>query len=225
MAEASFAKTFLATLDSRPVKLSASHVEDARKYPAHPPVSPPLPNHQLLAHVPLTRRQLQYILPRMPKPMSKPTKLAPGQERSITVSLKSLRNPPLDIKLTSQPLDTSVLELKNSVYGQTRIPVEKIKVLHNKRPIQDSKILKEVIGETDTAVEFSIMVIGGAAAIPPEETVAAKTEEPTGAAAVDTDAFWSDLNGFLQQRLKDEPQAKELSSLFRSSWEASRSRP
>lgn len=157
--------------------------------------------------------------------MSKPTRLAPGQERSVTVSLKSLRNPPLDIKLTSQPLDTSILELKNAVFGQTRIPVEKIKVLHNKRPVQDSKILKEVLGDADTAAEFSVMIIGGAASIPPEETPAVKTEEPAATATIDTDAFWSDLEGFLQQRLKDEAQATQLSSLFRSSWEANRAKP
>lgn len=38
MAEASFAKTFLTTLDSRPIKLSADHVEDARNFPSRPPV-------------------------------------------------------------------------------------------------------------------------------------------------------------------------------------------
>lgn len=161
----------------------------------------------------------------MPKPMSKPKNVLPGQERSITVTLKSLRNPPLDVKFTSQPLATSILEIKNAVTTKTRIPVDKIKVLHNKRPIQDSKILKEVIAETDAAVEFTIMVIGGAAAIPPEQAPAPPAAEPTGEAAVDTDAFWQDLNGFLMQRLKDEAEAKELSGLFRSSWEASRSKP
>uniref|UniRef100_A0A0B7JYR8 Get5 N-terminal domain-containing protein n=1 Tax=Bionectria ochroleuca TaxID=29856 RepID=A0A0B7JYR8_BIOOC len=117
MAEASFASTFLTTLDARPIKLPADYVEDARKYPGRQP----------------------YILPRMPKPMSKPTNLAPGQERSVKVTLKSARNPPLDIKLTSQPLDTSILDLKGQVHAQTRAPVEKLKILHNKKPVPDSK--------------------------------------------------------------------------------------
>lgn len=169
--------------------------------------------------------QKQYILPRMPQAMSQPKSLAPGQERSITVTLKSLRNPPLDIKLTSQPLATSLLDIKNAVSSQTRIPVDKMKILYNKRPLTDSKILKEVVGETDKAVEFSVMVIGGAAAIPPEQPAATAPAEATGTAAVETDAFWADLKGYLMQRLKDQAAAEELSRLFKSSWESSKSAP
>lgn len=43
MAEAGFAKTYLTMLDSRPAKLSPDHVEDARKFPARPPVRLPFP--------------------------------------------------------------------------------------------------------------------------------------------------------------------------------------
>ena len=68
------------------------------------------------------------------------------------------------------------------------------------------------------------MVMGGAAAIPPEEAPAAPVEA-TGASALETDEFWTDLNGFLMQRLKDQAQAEELSKLFKSSWESSRSDP
>lgn len=158
----------------------------------------------------------------MAKPMSKPKNLAPGQERSVTVALKSLRNPPLDIKLTSQPLNTSLLDIKTKVSSQTRIPVDKMKILHNKRPLTDSKILKDVLGETDMSVEFSIMVIGGAAAI---ETSSPASRQPTGAAAAETDAFWADLKGFLMQRLNDQATAEEFSRLFRASWESHKSGP
>ena len=157
--------------------------------------------------------------------MSKPLKLAPGQERSVTVTLKSLRNPPLDIKLTSQPLNTSILDIKSNVSSQTRIPVAKMKVLHNKKPVPDSKVLKDLLGETDMAIEFSVMVLGGAAAILPEEPEQAPATEPKGAAALETEEFWSDLKGFLMQRLKDQAQAEELSTLFKSSWESNQSRP
>ncbi|KAI5466922.1 cell-cycle control medial ring component-domain-containing protein [Mariannaea sp. PMI_226] len=203
MAEVAFAKTFLASLNPRPIKLSADHVEDPKSFPARPP----------------------YILPRMAQPMSKPVKLAPGQERSITVTLKSLRNPPLDIKFTSQPLETSILDIKSKVQAQTRIPVEKTKLLLNRKPVPDSKILKDLLKETDMAIEFSVMVMGGAAAIPPEETEAAPEPEPTGATALETEKFWSDLNGFLAQRLKDQEQADTLSKLWKSSWESSQSSP
>ena len=165
----------------------------------------------------------QYILARMPQAMSRPVKLAPGQERSITVAVKSLRNPPLDVKLASQPLATSLLDIKNAVSSQTRIPVDKMKMLHNKRPLADSKILKDVVGDADMSVEFSVMVIGGTAAIPPAEPAAAPAPtEATGRAALATDAFWLDLKGFLMQRLRDQAAAEELSRVFKSSWESSK---
>lgn len=186
---------------------------------------------------------LQYILPRMPTPMSKPSsasKPLPGQEPSTTVTLRSLRNPPLEIKLASQPLTTSLLDIKNAVSARARIPADKIKILHNKRPVQDSKILREVIGADGGAavaanVEFSIMVIGGAAAVLPAEgqgqdekadgAAASAAAAGSGEAELETDSFWSDLNGFLQQRLKDEATAEELAKLFKSSWLSSRAKP
>ncbi|OAQ72899.1 ubiquitin supergroup [Pochonia chlamydosporia 170] len=202
MAEAAFATTFLSTLDSRPIKLSADHVEDAKSFPARPP----------------------YILPRMPTSMSKPKTLLPGQERSLTVTLKSLRNPPLDIKLTSQPLNTSILDIKTTVSEQTGIPIDKMKILHNKRPLTDSKILKDVASESDLRLEFSVMVIGGAAAIQPERKEEA-VAWASGLDALTTDAFWADLNGFLEQRLIDKVVAGELGQLFKTSWDSSRSGP
>jgi ubiquitin-like protein 4 len=160
----------------------------------------------------------------MPQAMSKPVTLAPGQERSVTVLIKSLRNPPLDIKLTSQPLATSLLDLKNTVSIQTRIPVGKMRLLHKKKPLPDSKILKDIVGESDISVEFSVMVIGGAAVpiVKDDEPMTDATASDTGAAQLETRAFWEDLEGFLLQRLKDEKAAEELSKLFRSSWEAKR---
>ncbi|UKZ86096.1 uncharacterized protein TrAFT101_001936 [Trichoderma asperellum] len=212
MAEVAFAKTFLTSLDSRPIKLSPDHIEDPKTFPPRPP----------------------YILPRMPTPMSKPSSLAraaPGQEPSISVSLKSLRNPPLDIALPALPLSTSVLDVKAAVQEQTRIPIDKMKLLLNKRPVVDSKVLKELrANESDRAIEFSVMVIGGAAAIPPpEETVedvpvsTAQADEATVEAELESEAFWADLKGFLQQRLKAQGKGEELANLFKSSWEASRS--
>ncbi|RDA93796.1 hypothetical protein CP533_6374 [Ophiocordyceps camponoti-saundersi (nom. inval.)] len=196
MAEASFARNFLSSLDSRPVKLSPDHVDDPKSYPARPP----------------------YILPRMPKQMSKPADLAPGQERSLTVVLKSLRNPPLDIKLTSQPLNTSLLDIKTQVSKQTRIPVDKMKILHNKRPLTDTKVLKDVAGEAENMVDFSVMVIGGAAAIPPEDSKSA-SDELAGAAVLQTNAFWEELRDFLMQRLNDQQTVDKVSRIFRASWD------
>lgn len=44
MTEVSFARAFLAALDSRPQKLSADHVEDPRTFPSGRPVVRPLPS-------------------------------------------------------------------------------------------------------------------------------------------------------------------------------------
>ncbi|EFQ30013.1 hypothetical protein CGRA01v4_01104 [Colletotrichum graminicola] len=204
MAEVVFARQFLATLESRPAKLSADHVEDPKNFPARPP----------------------YILPKMPKPMSKPTNLAPGQERSINVVIKSLRNPPLDIKLSSQSLNTSILDIKTAVEAQSRIPVDKVKLLYNKKPVSDSKVLKDLLTDDQSSLEFSVMVIGGAAAVKPEPApvgVGSGQQEYIGEAALDTPEFWNDLKGFLMQRLKHEQKAEELSAQWRSAWQAQKS--
>lgn len=177
--------------------------------------------------------------------MSKRVNLAPGQERSVTVHVKSLRNPPLDIKLTSQPLGTtSVLDIKNAVAEQASLLADKIKVLHKKKPVADSKVLKDLIGDGETTVEFSLMVMGGAAAASPDASSSSpaaaaatspKAEEASaadaapvaqglsGEAVLETDAFWTDLRGFLLQRLRDEKMTEELFGKFLSSWESSRS--
>src|SRR5271155_4950581 len=104
----------------------------------------------------------------MPRPMAKRQKLAPGQEQSLTISLKSIRNPPLDIILKSQSPLTSILDLKTEVSSQSSIPVDKIRILLKKKPVGDAKILKDLVGEEETSVEFSVMVIGGAASVKKE---------------------------------------------------------
>lgn len=168
--------------------------------------------------------------------MSKKVALAPGQERSVTVHIKSLRNPPLDIKLTSQPLNTSILDIKTAVAEQASLLVDKIKVLYKKKPVADSKALKELLGEDETSVEFTVMVMGGAAAAAaaspaasPATSPAAKAEEPaestnpaqgiSGEAVLATDEFWTDLRGFLSQRIRDEKITEDLFAKFLSSWE------
>lgn len=191
----------------------------------------------------LTRpRSLQYILPKMPKAMTKRVPLAPGQERSVTVHIKSLRNPPLDIKLTSQPLNTSILDVRNAVVARAGIPADKIKVLHKKKPVADSKVLKDLLADEETSLDLSVMVIGGAASVgspSPASTPAADAtveaaataaaaavgspaQGPSGEAVLQTDEFWTDLRGFLLQRLRDEKIAEDLFGKFLSSWDSSR---
>ncbi|KAH8888382.1 hypothetical protein GQ53DRAFT_826506 [Thozetella sp. PMI_491] len=197
MAEVTFAKTFLTILDTKPAKITADHVEDPRNYPARTP----------------------YILPRMPKPMSKRTKVAPGAERSISVTVKSARNPPLDIKLPSQPLATSLLDIKTAVSEQASIPVGKLKLLVAKKPVPDSKVLKDVLEDGATSIELGLMVLGGAASIVKKDgdgdtamtsPASVVAQGLSGSPVLETDEFWSDLKGFLQQRVRDEKLADEL---------------
>jgi len=219
MTELSFARSFLASLDSRPTRLSAEHVEDPRSYPARGAVrisSFPLEDAALTAS--------QYILPKMPRPMAKRQKLTPGQERSLTISLKSLRNPPLDIILKSQSLLTSILDLKTEVSSQSSIPVDKIRILHKKKPVGDAKVLKDLVGEEETSVEFSIMVMGGAASVKREGDAVATAPVAQGSSGSEilwADEFWEDLKGFLTQRLKDQGEGERVYGLFRNAWEAS----
>ncbi|KAI2783067.1 cell-cycle control medial ring component-domain-containing protein [Daldinia loculata] len=200
MTEVSFARSFLAALEARPIKLSADHVEDPKSYAARG----------------------AYILPKMPKPMSKrkANTVAPGQERSMTVLVKSLRNPPLDIKLSSQTPNTSVLDIKTAVSQDTGIPIEKMKLLHKKKPIADSKVLKDLTGEGETSIEFSVMVMGGAAAIKTTPAQAEVAQGQSGNDVLGTKEFWDDLKGFLLQRIRDEKTAEELTNTFQSAWKA-----
>jgi len=201
MTELSFAKTFLTTLDSKPNKISAEHVEDPKSYPPRG----------------------AFILPKMPRPLIKKQNLAPGQERSLSVTLKSLRNPPLDITLPSLPLSTSILFLKDSISEQTSIPTTKLRLLWNKKPVQDSKTLKDVVGEAyeGVKVDLGVMVIGGAAAaVKREEEVEPKVVGVgSGGEVLKTEEFWEDLKGFLVQRLKDEGEGERVWGVFRKAVE------
>jgi hypothetical protein len=165
----------------------------------------------------------------MPKPMAKRQKLAPGQERSITVTLESLRNPPLDIKLTSQTPNTSVLDLKSKVSEKAGVAVEKLKLLYKKKPVVDSKVLKDLVSEDEVEAEFSIMVMGGAASLQkaPEAkdvemggTAIPAAQGPSGEEVLKSDEFWNDLQGFLTQRLRDEAQGQKVFGIFKSAWES-----
>ncbi|CAJ2510949.1 Uu.00g065740.m01.CDS01 [Anthostomella pinea] len=240
MTEVSFAKSFLAALDARPIKLSPDHVEDPKSY-QRGAVRTCQPNPKSQTRETTTDIP-QYTLPKLPKSMSKPkpSTAAPGQERSLTVTVKSLRNPPLDVKLASQGPNTSVLDVKSAVTKQTGIPEDKMKLLHKKKPVPDSKVLKELAGEGETSVEFSVMVMGGAAtlaaaaasagtaaaAVPAEES---KTEAQkdvaqgqSGSDTLETQEFWDDLKGFLLQRIRDEKLAVDLTNTFQKSWKAKR---
>ncbi|KAF9694991.1 hypothetical protein EKO04_006973 [Ascochyta lentis] len=148
MSELAFCKTFLGAIDSRPVKLSSDYVSDARTYPA--------------TGVP--------ILPRLPQGHPQRPNPKAAQDASststINISLKPMKPTTPTLPLSAvDPAKTSVYDLKQQYSTATSIPATKIKILYKKKPVTDSKLVSEVIGEDAGAeVEFGVMVMGGAAA-------------------------------------------------------------
>lgn len=184
----------------------------------------------------------------MPHPMRRPSKpAAPGSAPTLTVSLRSIRNPPLDISLSSQPLTTSVLDLKQAVaenIGNTS--TENIRLLYKKKPYSDAKSLKDIVGDEvppGGEAEFSVMIMGGAASEEKPDTSAATSpdvvmggtgskEEQTkdnapvaqgmsGEGVLDTEEFWNDLLGFLIQRVRNHQVAEQALKSFKSAWKRS----
>lgn len=140
------------------------------------------------------------------------------------------------------------------------MPIEKLKLLYNKKPAGDVKSLKEVYAGTvleGGELELSLMVMGGQATYDSEEAkaarearVAAKNAVPdvpevkmkdatqhaetetsttgeaagpvaqglSGSAVLETEEFWEDLKGYLQQRIRDVEAAEEVVGKFRGAW-------
>lgn len=167
----------------------------------------------------------------------------PGDEPGVAVTVRSLRNPPLDVRLAPQPRSASLLDIKALVAAESGIPAQRLKLLHRRKPVADSKILADLLlasggadpekadgghGGGAPLVELSVMVMGGSATTP--AVAAAATEETPGggssssasADVLDGDAFWLDLRGFLLQRVRDEKLAAELADVFQTAWRARR---
>jgi hypothetical protein len=66
------------------------------------------------------------------------------------------------------------------------------------------------------------MVIGGAAVMREgdEEVIPPVAQGESGAALLKGEEFWSDLKGFLTQRLRNEEQGEKVYGVFRKAWEA-----
>ncbi|KAL4995448.1 cell-cycle control medial ring component [Aspergillus recurvatus] len=168
MSELAFTKSFISALDSRPIKLRVDYVHDQ----GHTP------------RVPYTLPRLQPPRPSMPKKTMASKTTNPGSSKSITVTLRSARNPVLEITLPNVPLTTTtVSDLKDAVRerilesnteADNKVPLEKIKILFKKKPVTGTgKTVAEVVsdaGEEELlaggkGVEFGVMVMGGARVI------------------------------------------------------------
>jgi len=212
MTELSFAKSYLSTLDSRPLKLQPDHVSDPRTLEITAP----------------------YTLPRMPTQFKKKNGDTNADAESqkpftVNVTLKSSRNPVMSLSLPGTDLGTSVLQLKEKVAKELKVEgTEKIRVLYKKKPAGDIKTIKELVGEEDIAgeLELSVMVMGykeesiqkGAEDTEMKDVEAPVAQGPSGGEVLGSDEFWGDLKGWLLQRLRDEGKAGEVFEKFKGSW-------
>lgn len=98
--------------------------------------------------------------------------------------------------------------------------------MHRRKPVGDAKVVEELVGEEDTEIEFGLMVIGGAASVGKrshgggEEQLPSAAVGESGKEVFRTEAFWTDLRGFLAQRVKDAGEGERAAALFREAWEA-----
>ena len=216
MTELSFAKTFLSSLDSRPLKLQPDYTANPKTVELNGP----------------------YTLPKMPTPFKRATSSGLVDEAAqkpsvLNVTLKSSRNPVLSISLPKTDLDTTVLDFKQKVASDLKLEgTEKIRVLYNKKPAGDVKTLKELIGDeplqAGQEIELGVMVMGykGVDVAKTEDTTmrdaggeTSVAQGPSGEEVLGAEEFWADLKGFLVQRIRDEAKAGEVFDKFRGSWE------
>ncbi|KGO74467.1 Cell-cycle control medial ring component [Penicillium italicum] len=230
MSELTFTKSFLSTLDSRPIKLRADHVFDPE---------------QIGLRVPYTLPRLSAPHPPMPKKVR--STQAPGSSKSITVRVKSARNPALEFLISNAPLSTTSLQdIRDAVQVRVtdarggQVPLDKIKILYKRKPVTGTgKTLAELLADEPAImaggkeVEIGVMVIGGAQVVESTVTQPEITEKrdesppkpaigPSGEEVLHTEAFWDDLQGYLEQRLKDEEEAKRLRVVFKEAWSSTK---
>lgn len=171
----------------------------------------------------------------MTRPSGSSSSSAPGSSPGLTVTLKSLRNPPLDLSLPGQPLTTSVLELKQKVATELGTEgTDKIRILYRKKPCADSKSVKDVVGDEGGKgpVDFSVMVMGWVAKEKEADTekevatggdttmvdAAPVAQGESGASVMQAKEFWADLRHFLEQRVRDSQVAERAVELFEQVW-------
>jgi len=163
----------------------------------------------------------------------------------MTLSLPSL-NP---ATTTIQSLKEQV---QSHLGGPSVVGIDKVKILLNKKPVPPSKkTISEALDDKSAGreVEFGVMIMGGAPDPPPQQPPAAPATdstkptpmdgvEPTksasdpvqpgvesGAAVLESAAFWEDLQGFLEQRIRDQSQAQVVRGVFEKAWRSANSAP
>ena len=256
MSEVTFAKSFLATLDKKPIKLPGDHISDPRQYPNTSPVRLPCSCMWAFGCTILTSDQ--FILSKNSQPFPKRDQATATQQAkdvTITATLKPMRSGET-ITLPDTTLDSTIHDLKLQYAQRTGLQQDKIKLLLNKKPAADLKTLKDLGINSD--VELSVMVMGGGGTTPSVQSPAVEKSDPTVSVptpatsgdtmdidpaplsekadlekqgsgsgvetakdVLKTEEFWSDLKGFLAQRLKSQDEGEALMGLFREAWSKS----
>jgi ubiquitin-like protein 4 len=157
------------------------------------------------------------------------------------------------------PSITTVAQLRESVQnelgGPAVVSAEKIKILHNRKPLSASKrtisdIFEGQEDEMGNLVEMGVMIIGRTPDPPVKSDARAQRSEDLDGTIMDasvplsiesmegvekvsspppvqgargkqilqTSEFWDDLQGYLEQRVKDEMEAARLVRKWKSSW-------
>lgn len=119
--------------------------------------------------------------------------------------------------------------------------VGRIRLLYERRAQTDSRTLAEVfeasaasgakVPQDGEEATFSV-VVSAAPAGGPERVASPPVEAPSiqsppvapdvtsGLDVLTTDAFWNDLKGFLEQRVRDEAVAGRLVQTFKTAWQS-----
>jgi len=226
MAEITFAKSFLSALDSRPVKLQNDYIADPQTLGLRGP----------------------YTLPRMPPPhpsmpKKRETPMVPGSSKSVTIHLKSPRNPIFEFSIDNAPLSTTTIQdLKDTVQERILdasgnvVALDKIKILYKKKPVAGKTVADVLVDEPEVLnggkeIEFGVMIFGGANIMEPRvsgstaiagalASASNSVPETSVPGILQTDAFWRDLETFLGERINDRFEAVRLAGLFRTTWHA-----
>lgn len=89
----------------------------------------------------------------------------------------------------------------------------------------DQTTVKSLLGGGKT-VEFGVMIMGGAVVKPdnpPLASAGSNSTKPAHGSSVrellKSAEFWSDLEGFLEHRVKDRDEALRVTRLFKTAWE------
>lgn len=179
---------------------------------------------------------MQFVIPKTDRPYAKHVPATPLDDRRTnenhTILLSSPKNPSFKYYVPSCTSTTSVSSLKSALSKAKALPVDKIRILYKKRPVTDSKVLKDFLSPDElmhkSTIELGVMVMGGVAVAGDPSIAMLESSETTnhGQRSTEADAntmlqgddFWHDLHGFLAQRLKDDKVSNEFYDRCKIAW-------